>query len=123
VEFQSATGGHPGLSGGELVVRPEPSTATYSFSPLELQGPSRDDGPTMKSNEGQTWLALAACTSFPTDLFFPAPGEDSSAAIELCDRCLVRRACFNYAMANPELYGVWGGTSSDERALLRRSAG
>jgi WhiB family redox-sensing transcriptional regulator len=77
----------------------------------------------MKPNPGQAWLALAACTSFPTDLFFPAPGEDSSAAIELCDRCLVRRACFNYAMAHPELYGVWGGTSSEERALLRRSAG
>jgi WhiB family redox-sensing transcriptional regulator len=77
----------------------------------------------MRLNATHAWFALAACIRFPTDLFFPAPGEDTSAAIELCDRCLVRRSCFNYAMANPELYGVWGGTSSEERALLRRVAG
>jgi WhiB family redox-sensing transcriptional regulator len=123
VEFRNSTIGQPGQSTGEVVVRPKPSAAACTFSQLDLQGPSRYDGPTMKLNTDQAWLALAACTSFPTDLFFPAPGEDSSAAIELCDRCLVRRACFNYAMANPELYGVWGGTSSDERTLLRRAAG
>ncbi len=77
----------------------------------------------VKLNSGEPWLALAACIRFPTNLFFPAPGEDASAAIELCARCLVRRSCFNYAMAHPELYGVWGGTSSEERTLLRRAAG
>jgi WhiB family redox-sensing transcriptional regulator len=77
----------------------------------------------MKLNQGEGWIELAACLQFPTNLFFPAPGEDSSPAIELCARCLVRRACFNYAMAHPELYGVWGGTSSEERALLRRATG
>jgi len=123
VEVRNAAIGQPGRFAGEMVVRSKPSAAARTLSQLDLEGPSRNDGPMMKLDADQTWFALAACTSFPTNLFFPAPGEDSSAAIELCDRCLVRRACFNYAMANPELYGVWGGTSSEERTFLRRAAG
>jgi WhiB family transcriptional regulator, redox-sensing transcriptional regulator len=77
----------------------------------------------MSASTGRNWYTLAACTRIPTDLFFPQPGEDSAPAKALCARCRVRRPCFNYAMAHPELYGVWGGTSSEERALLRRAAG
>jgi WhiB family transcriptional regulator, redox-sensing transcriptional regulator len=75
----------------------------------------------MKVGVDRAWYALAECIRFPTDLFFPSPGEEAEMAVALCDKCLVRRACFTYAMAHPELYGVWGGTSAEERTLLRRA--
>jgi WhiB family redox-sensing transcriptional regulator len=76
----------------------------------------------MKLKLDQGWFGLAACIRFPTDLFFPLPDEDPSAAVALCSRCLVRRSCFTHAMSRPELHGVWGGTTSEERMLLRRAA-
>lgn len=37
-------------------------------------------------------------------------------AKRLCDRCPVRDACRDYAIANDEQDGVWGGMTPDERA-------
>src|SRR4051794_24397323 len=42
-----------------------------------------------------------------------------SAAKQLCDRCPVRPQCATHALKTGEEYGVWGGYSEHDRALLR----
>ena len=39
---------------------------------------------------------------------------------KLCESCPVQRECLAYAVANPELQGIWGGLTSKERLKLRR---
>lgn len=41
----------------------------------------------------------------------------------ICNRCLVQHQCLEYAMGHPDMQGVWGGTSSRERAAMRRQQG
>ncbi len=43
-------------------------------------------------------------------------------AIKTCHTCLEAGACRDFAVrAGPYLFGVWGGTTSSERARLRSS--
>lgn len=41
----------------------------------------------------------------------------------LCCSCPVREECLHEALANPELVGMWGGTTADERRKMRRGVG
>lgn len=66
------------------------------------------------------WLKDAACKEHDPGLWFPSTGQGSGRAIEACERCLVRSECLDYAMGDPSLKGVWGGTSAQQRAKLRR---
>lgn len=38
----------------------------------------------------------------------------------ICDDCPVRQACLDFAMADPSLKGVWGGTTDRDRKRLRK---
>ena len=50
-------------------------------------------------------------------------GTSSNApAKAVCSGCPVRVECLAYALAEPQLQGVWGGTSDTERRALRRHA-
>lgn len=50
-----------------------------------------------------------------------APYEAMDDARAVCQACLVRQACFDYAVAAVELlHGVSGGTSERERRRLRK---
>ena len=66
------------------------------------------------------WRARAACRSQPTWVFFPRLGEDPRLAKSVCARCPVRVECLEAAVGEPELQGVWGGTTLDERRAIRR---
>jgi hypothetical protein len=54
------------------------------------------------------------------ELFHPNRGEDTAAAKAVCAECLVRVECLEYALANAEKFGIWGGTSERERRAMRR---
>ena len=41
----------------------------------------------------------------------------------VCQACQVREDCLEYALANDERFGIWGGMSERERRRLRRMAG
>ncbi|PSL04256.1 WhiB family redox-sensing transcriptional regulator [Haloactinopolyspora alba] len=71
------------------------------------------------------WAEDAACRDLDPELFFPVgpagPGtEQERRALEVCGRCPVRRACLDWALRVGEADGVWGGTTPDERRLIRR---
>jgi WhiB family redox-sensing transcriptional regulator len=68
---------------------------------------------------------LAACRSVDPELFFPplygpSYGKRVAAAKALCRLCTGQRRCLAEAMAREEQFGIWGGTTPQERASLAR---
>lgn len=53
------------------------------------------------------------------DNWFPTDGNERRAK-RLCAGCPQVNACLMFAMGRPELDGVWGQTTTAERAMLRR---
>jgi len=69
------------------------------------------------------WHADAACKEHPELTWFPAVGEDVRAAKAVCSTCLVVGECRSWSLAQgPELQGLWGGLSAQERKRRRRPA-
>ncbi|MCD2191348.1 WhiB family transcriptional regulator [Actinomycetospora sp. SF1] len=53
-------------------------------------------------------------------MFYPDNGQTAGAAKRICTTCPVRAACLSVAVATGERWGVWGGTTEDERRAIRR---
>jgi WhiB family redox-sensing transcriptional regulator len=68
------------------------------------------------------WQSRALCRGAEPDLFFPERGSPGDSAKRVCVNCEVRLDCLEYALANSERYGVWGGLTERERTRLRRQA-
>ena len=68
------------------------------------------------------WMESALCLQVDPDLFFPQPGENDRvwAAKRVCRNCPVQSECLSWAVANPELHGVLGGTTERDRQAIRR---
>jgi len=67
------------------------------------------------------WQAQANCMGVDPDLFFPERGGSTREAKEVCRGCVVREDCLEYALANGEKFGIWGGMSERERRRVRRA--
>lgn len=65
------------------------------------------------------WMEAAACRGMDTNMFFPERGEPVDNARAVCARCPVNAECLEYALANRDKFGVWGGKSERERRKLR----
>ena len=70
--------------------------------------------------EDKSWQDLANCLGGDPDVFFPARGASTREAKEVCGGCVVREDCLEYALANGEKFGIWGGMSERERRRIRR---
>lgn len=67
------------------------------------------------------WFADAECAGLGPDLFFTdASGQASDEAIAVCAVCPVRERCLEWALANNDTEGVWGGTTPAQRRRIRR---
>lgn len=80
------------------------------------------------AQDNQRWWWQAACRDADPELFFPisstGAGQPQVAqAKAVCARCQVRAECLGFALASPQVYGIWGGTTEEERYLLRRLPG
>jgi WhiB family redox-sensing transcriptional regulator len=72
--------------------------------------------------EGErTWQSRANCMGVDPDLFFPERGSSTREAKEVCRGCVVREDCLEFAIANGEKFGIWGGMSERERRRVRRA--
>jgi WhiB family redox-sensing transcriptional regulator len=70
----------------------------------------------------QRWMKDAACKGNQEGDWFPeAPGNSSALkiALSICNDCLVKQECFDYAIIRPDLQGIWGGVSARKRGRLR----
>lgn len=64
---------------------------------------------------------LGACRGLDASIFYPDREDDADAAKRVCAECGVRQACLEYALAEREKAGVWGGaTERDRRRILRQ---
>lgn len=68
-----------------------------------------------------TWHSEAACRNLPASVFYPPVGVNADPARTVCDRCPVAVEC---AQAGAhEAFGVWAGTTPDQRGTRTRSGG
>ncbi len=71
------------------------------------------------------WRHKAACRDEDPELFYPV-GNSGPALLQIaeaktvCRRCSVADSCLDWALASGQEWGVWGGTSEDERRALKR---
>lgn len=68
------------------------------------------------------WQADALCAQTDPEAFFPEKGGSTRDAKKICAQCEVKAECLEYALANDERFGIWGGLSERERRRLRRRA-
>lgn len=74
----------------------------------------------MFETAAKTWQRQANCMGVDPDLFFPERGASTREAKEVCRGCVVREDCLEFALANGEKFGIWGGLSERERRKIRR---
>ena len=67
-----------------------------------------------------SWRQRAACRGVDPDVFYPVSDEEAEEAKSICRVCPVREACLEYALANRERDGVWGGATERERRRMIR---
>jgi len=73
------------------------------------------------------WQTEGACRTTDPDEFFPHEAERGNRRLgreqrakALCATCPVIQQCFEHAMSVREPYGVWGGTTPEERLAMQR---
>jgi WhiB family redox-sensing transcriptional regulator len=74
---------------------------------------------------GENWRSSGACRSADPDLFFPistkGPAEKQIARAKMiCAGCRVRQECLEFALTHDQTYGIWGGTTVEDRQRDRR---
>ena len=72
------------------------------------------------------WRKDARCRDTDPGLFFPIGTtgmaiEQIQNAKDVCDRCNAKAACLEFALSTNQDTGVWGGTSEEERRVIRRA--
>jgi WhiB family redox-sensing transcriptional regulator len=66
-------------------------------------------------------LIVAACRATDPDLFFSDNPADVDQAKQTCSGCPARGDCLSYALAHEIEFGVWGGSTPEERQTLRNT--
>ena len=67
----------------------------------------------------EPWRLDALCAETDPEAFFPEKGGSTREAKRVCTGCTVRAECLEFALANDERFGIWGGLSERERRRLR----
>jgi WhiB family transcriptional regulator, redox-sensing transcriptional regulator len=72
--------------------------------------------------EANAWRDQAACKGTDPALFWPESGgnDTKEQAKAVCATCPVQAECREHAVMFPERFGIWGGTSEDDRLILRK---
>ncbi|MDQ1575119.1 MAG: WhiB family transcriptional regulator, redox-sensing transcriptional regulator, partial [Microbacteriaceae bacterium] len=68
------------------------------------------------------WQSDSLCAQTDPEAFFPEKGGSTRDAKKICATCEVKAQCLEYALANDERFGIWGGLSERERRKLRKRA-
>ena len=92
---------------------PDPDTAvlTWLMSPRSgAQLPSHEE-----ISRRPSWMELVACAGTRIEVFFPVRGQTAAAARVICSTYKVQPECLDYARADSDTMGFWGGTSERER--------
>ena len=64
----------------------------------------------------------ANCLSADPSIFFSAKLKDRAEALSLCNACVVRDECLDFALEMESIDGIYGGLLGDERKELLKNA-
>lgn len=114
--------------------RPGPQSDPLDIDPVTLapRAPQGDRGEAVSplslllggSGDGDlAWQDDALCAQTDPEAFFPEKGGSTREAKKVCASCDVKAECLEYALANDERFGIWGGLSERERRRLKKQAG
>lgn len=92
----------------------------WAIDPLRLGVIATGNG--VGDDNPLAWQADSLCTQTDPEAFFPEKGGSTRDAKRICAECTVRTECLEYALANDERFGIWGGLSERERRKYRRRA-
>lgn len=98
----------------------QPRTTSGGVRPLRDDADAKDVLASLL-RPPEDWQADALCAQTDPESFFPEKGGSTREAKKVCLRCPVRAQCLEYALANEERFGVWGGMSEQERRRLVRN--
>src|SRR5690625_1435088 len=73
-------------------------------------------------DEEESWQDRALCAQTDPEACFPEKGGSTREAKKICTGCEVKAECLEYALANDERFGIWGGLSERERRRIKREA-
>jgi WhiB family redox-sensing transcriptional regulator len=122
------------LAAHEALIGDDPAAAEDELDdpPMELRRPLENPVqpvwiglPTQADfdDEGELgWQTDALCAQTDPEAFFPEKGGSTRDAKKVCGACNVRSQCLEYALANDERFGIWGGLSERERRRLSTRA-
>ncbi|HEY2101459.1 MAG TPA: WhiB family transcriptional regulator [Pseudonocardia sp.] len=65
--------------------------------------------------------ADGSCAETDPEIFYPDKGGSTREPRVVCGRCSIRPECLEWALATDQRFGIWGGTSPEERKAIRRS--
>ena len=115
-----------GLAGGIL----HSASSATATEPAEIPGstgrphlslvPDQPDLAETAEADDEKWQDRALCAQTDPEAFFPEKGGSTREAKKICQRCPVRAECLEYALANDERFGIWGGLSERERRRMKR---
>ncbi len=93
----------------------------WFVDPIRLGVPGVRQG--VEDDNPLAWQTDSLCAQTDPEAFFPEKGGSTRDAKRICTSCEVKAACLEYALANDERFGIWGGLSERERRKLRKRAG
>ena len=94
----------------------------WFVDPVRLGIPGiRSGRPDDDDDNPLAWQTDALCAQTDPEAFFPEKGGSTRDAKKICTTCEVKAQCLEYALANDERFGIWGGLSERERRRLRRA--
>jgi WhiB family redox-sensing transcriptional regulator len=64
----------------------------------------------------------ANCLSAPPEIFFSAKIKEREQAMSLCNACIVKDECLEFALTTESVDGIFGGTLGDERKVMLKNA-
>jgi WhiB family redox-sensing transcriptional regulator len=72
-----------------------------------------------EDRDALSWQDQALCAQADPEEFFPERGGSTREAKRVCRSCPVAAECLEFALANDERFGVWGGLSERERRRVK----
>ena len=97
-----------------------PTTSEAAARPQLSLVPERIELALDPIDDDDQWQERGLCAQTDPEAFFPEKGGSTREAKRICQGCEVRDRCLEYALANDERFGIWGGLSERERRRLKR---
>ena len=73
------------------------------------------------------WMDQGLCKEVGSDYFFyedmergPEKERRIEQALAICSDCPVKKTCLKFALDTDQMYGIWGGTTQEQRAKMKK---